>query len=217
MNRSLAVLLLLSATRMLAATSGPGDRLPTDPKSVVSAERAEAAPVKVADLLQTTRMGGATLSPDGSHIAYTGNASGRMNLWIMNIDGSGARQLLHSDDRQATLAFSHDGQQILYIQDKGGDEMYDMFALPVAGGEPRNLTNTGQTSETGPLFSRDGSMLAFDSKDKTSPSINIAVKSWPSGPTQLLTHETDRQASWRAVCWSSRWKRSVCQSPRRTQ
>ena len=80
--------------------------------------------------------------------------------------------------------------------------MYDIYALSLAGGEPRNLTNTDQTSETGPLFSRDGSMLAFGAKDKTSPSTNIAVMAWPAGAVRLLTHETDRKASWSAVCWS---------------
>jgi dipeptidyl aminopeptidase/acylaminoacyl peptidase len=187
---------------MLAATSGPADRVTTDPKDVVSSVQSKAAPVKVADLLQTIRIGGATLSPDGRRIAYVSDASGRLNLWLMNVDGTDARQLLHDNDRQANLTFTRDDREIVYIQDKGGDEMYDMFALSLTGGEPRNLTNTDQTSETSPLFSRDGATLAFGAKDKSSPSTNIAVMAWPSGPIRLLTHETDRKASWSAICWS---------------
>jgi dipeptidyl aminopeptidase/acylaminoacyl peptidase len=202
MIRSSAVLLTLATSSILSLASGPADRVQTDPRSVVSTVQANAAPVKVADLLQTTRIADATLSPDGHHIAYVGNASGRPNLWLMNSDGTEAHQLLHANDRQAELTFTRDGAQILYVQDKGGDEMYDIYALPLAGGEPRNMTNTDQTSETGPLFSRDGSMLAFGAKDKVSPSTNIAVMPWPSGPVKLLTHETDRKASWSAVCWS---------------
>jgi dipeptidyl aminopeptidase/acylaminoacyl peptidase len=202
MIRSSGLLLVLSASSVLSFASGPADRVATDPRSVVSTVQANAAPVKVADLLQTTSMPGATLSPDGRRIAYVGNASGRLNLWLMNIDGTEARQLLHADDRQANLTFTRDGQQIVYIQDKGGDELYDIFALPLAGGEPRNVTMTDHTSETGLLFSPDGAMLAFGSKDKISPSTNIAVMAFPSGPIRLLTHETDRKASWDAVCWS---------------
>ena len=48
-------------------------------------------------------------------------------------DGSEATQLLRSDDRQAGPVFSHDGKELVYMQDKGGDELYDLYAVPVAG------------------------------------------------------------------------------------
>jgi dipeptidyl aminopeptidase/acylaminoacyl peptidase len=195
-------LLLLVASSVTALASGPGDRLTTDPKSVVSATQTGAAPVSVADLLQTTRIGGSTLSSDGRHIAYVSNASGRLNLWQMNIDGSGAQQLLKSNDRQASPAFTHDGKEIVYMQDKGGDELYDLYAVPAAGGEPRNITNTDHTSEVEPLFSPDGNTLAFGSKEKISPYHNVAVMAWPAGAARLLTHEADLKASWDVVCWS---------------
>ena len=195
-------LLLFAASTVLAEASGPADRLPTDPKSVVSATHAAADPVSVTDLLQTTRIGGSTLSPDGAHIAYISNASGRLNLWQMNIDGSGAQQLLKSNDRQASPAFTRDGKEIVYMQDKGGDELYDLYAVPAAGGEPRNITNTDHTSEVEPLFSPDGKTLAFGSKEKVNPYHNVAVMPWPAGAPRLLTHETDLKASWDVACWS---------------
>ena len=202
MLRSNAISLLLVACSATVIASGPGDRVPTDPKSVGSANHAEAAPVKVADLLQTTRIGGSTLSPDGSHIAYIGNASGRLNLWTMNADGTGAKQLLQSNDRQSAPAFTHDGREIVYMQDKGGDELYDLYAVPTAGGDPRNITNTDHTSEVRPLFSPDGTTLALGSKEKSTAYTNVAVMAWPSGAIRLLTHETDPQASWSVECWS---------------
>jgi dipeptidyl aminopeptidase/acylaminoacyl peptidase len=202
MLRSNFIFLLLAACSATAIASGPGDRVPTDPKSVVSAIHAGAEPVKVADLLQTTRIGGAALSPDGGHIAYIGNASGRLNLWIMNADGSGAKQLLQSNDRQSAPAFTHDGKKIVYMQDKGGDELYDLYAVPTAGGDPHNITNTDHTSEVRPLFSPDGTMLALGSKEKSTAYTNVAVMAWPSGAIRLLTHETDPQATWNVECWS---------------
>jgi dipeptidyl aminopeptidase/acylaminoacyl peptidase len=183
--------------------SGPGDRVATDPKSVVSAvkEAAGAAPVPVAELLQTVRLAGTTWSPDGRQIGYVSNASGRLNLWVMQADGSGARQLLKSDDRQASPTFTKDGKEIVYEQDKGGDELYDLYAVSVSGGEPRNLTKTDKTSESGPLFSKDGSWLAFGSKEKVEASTNLAVMEWATGKVRLLTHEKDPKASWRGVDW----------------
>ena len=204
MVRSLALgVFLLPGCCAVVLASGPGDRVVTDPVNVVSTAQAGSKLVKVADVLETTQLAGATISRDGSRIAYVSNASGRLNLWIMHADGSDARQLLHSDDRQARPVFSHDGKELVYMQDKGGDELYDLYAVSVAGGEPRNLTNTDKTSELRPLFSPDGTKLAFGSKDKITPFINLAVMDWKSRVAHLLTHETDPKASWRAVCWSA--------------
>jgi dipeptidyl aminopeptidase/acylaminoacyl peptidase len=195
---------LLLLTSLNGFASGPGDRVATDPKSVVSAENAAtSAPMPVAELLQTVRIGGATWSPDGKQIGYISNSSGRLNLWVMQADGTGARQLLKSNDRQASPSFTQDGKEIVYQQDKGGDELYDLYAVSVEGGEPKNLTNTDKTSESRPLFSKDGKWLAFDSKEKVEPSTNIAIMEWPAGTARLLTHEKDPKASWDAADWSS--------------
>src|SRR5271170_4980218 len=93
-----ATLLFVSSCAL--AASGPESRTPTDPASVVSAQQAGAGPVDIKDLLSTVRFAGAAWSPDGKQIVYTGNASGRFNLWLMNADGSGSHQLTHSDDAQ---------------------------------------------------------------------------------------------------------------------
>jgi dipeptidyl aminopeptidase/acylaminoacyl peptidase len=185
-----------------AFASGPADRVATDPKSVVSETKASGKPIPVAELLQTVRLGSPSWSVDGQQIAYVGNASGRLNVWVMSADGSGARQLLKSNDRQASPRFTRDGKEIVYAQDKGGDEMYDLYAVAVAGGEPRNLTNTDQTSEMGPLFSTDGKWLAFGSKEKKEPGTNVAVMEWSTGKVRLLTHEADPKAAWSTAGWS---------------
>ena len=156
----------------------------------------------VKQLLGTARLGGASWSLDGQRIAYISNASGRLNLWVMKADGSGARQLLSSNDRQAEPVWSVDGTQIVYTQDTGGDEMYDLYALAADGGAPKDLTQTPQVSETSPLFSRDGAWLAFTSKAKTSPWRDVAVMEWKTGAIRQLTHEADPKATWSIAAWS---------------
>lgn len=52
-------------------------------------------------------------SPDGTQIAYTSDAGGGDNIWIMNADGSGKRQLTHEDFRLLNNPWwSPDGQYI---------------------------------------------------------------------------------------------------------
>jgi dipeptidyl aminopeptidase/acylaminoacyl peptidase len=185
-----------------AESAGPNSRTPAAPKSVTAPQGTAASPVDIPDLLSTVRLGGAAWSPDGRQILYSGNASGRINLWIMNSDGTGAHQLLHSDDAQSGGIWSRDGQNVVYQQDRGGDEIYDLYTVPAAGGTPQALTQTDQISETNPHFSPDGKWLAFQHKEKQGSSVNLAMMDWSTHQVRLLTHEKDPKRSWDIVTWS---------------
>ena len=160
------------------------------------------APLPVEALLTTTRIGGIARSNDGRKLAYISTESGRPNLWIMNVDGTGTRQLITSNDRQTSARFTHDDSSLVYSQDRGGNEYYDIYLVPAAGGEPRNLTNTPEVSETVQQFSPDGKLLAIGVKQKTAPATNLAVMDWPGATIRQLTHEADPKASWSEDAWS---------------
>ena len=192
----------LLCVSLYAYADGPADRKPTDPRAVSSASGPSSEPLPVEALLTTTRIYGVVHSNDGHKLAYISNASGRPNLWIVNVDGTGAQQLIKSDDRQAALAFTHDDAEIVYSQDQGGKEYYDIYVVPVSGGEPRNLTHTDDVSETVNEFSPDGGLLAIEIKQKTSSWTDLAVMQWPSGVIRQLTHETDPKARWSEDAWS---------------
>jgi dipeptidyl aminopeptidase/acylaminoacyl peptidase len=192
----------LACASLVAYADGPADRKPTDPLSVTSASGPSSAPLPVEALLTTTRISGVARSGDGQKLVYTSTASGRPNLWLMNIDGTGAHQLVTSNDRQIAAHFTHDGTAVVYSQDRGGNEYYDIYVVPVSGGEPRNLTNTPDIDETVDEFSPDGSLLAIGVKQKTAPATNLAVMQWPGGVIRQLTHETDPKASWTENVWS---------------
>jgi dipeptidyl aminopeptidase/acylaminoacyl peptidase len=184
------------------ADSGPQARTPTDPASVGSAQQAGAGPVDIKDLLGTVRLAGAAWSPDGKQIVYTGNASGRFNVWLMHADGSGAHQLVQSDDAQFGPIWVKDGSGIIFEQDQGGNEMYDLYFVAASGGAPENLTNSAQTNETNPHFSPDGKLIAFQTKEKKEPSTNLAIMEWSTRKVRQLTHEQNPKLGWRMVAWS---------------
>jgi dipeptidyl aminopeptidase/acylaminoacyl peptidase len=108
-----------------------------------------------------------------------------------------------SDDRQSGAVWSSDGKWIVYHQDFGGSEYYDLFAIPSSGAAPVNLTTTPDISENNPLFSPDGGTIAFSYKPKTSPTVDIALLDWKSRQVKKLTNEQTKDHLWQAAEWSS--------------
>ncbi len=53
------------------------------------------------------------------------------------------------------------GQTVVFISDRAGQS--DVFSIPLMGGQPANLTQTPSAQEDTPVFSPDGSAIAFAS------------------------------------------------------
>ena len=202
MKITLVALSVFVCVSLAAYADGPAERIPTDPHAISSGSAAATEPLRVEALLTTTRIYDVAQSNDGRKLVYTSNASGRLNLWIMNADGTGAHKLVTNDDRQTGARFTRDDSAVVYSQDRGGNEYYDIYVVPAGGGDPRNLTNTPDVSESVNEFSPDGKLLAIGVKQKTAPSFNLAVMDWPTGDLRQLTHETDPKASWSENAWS---------------
>jgi dipeptidyl aminopeptidase/acylaminoacyl peptidase len=163
-----------------------------------------AGPIPIADLFFTRSASGASVSPDGATLVFTTNTTGRPNLWRMPLAGGYPVQLSPSEDRQSRASFSPDGKWIVYQQDEGGGEIYDLFVLPAGGGPPENITKTDSVSETGALWSPDGKSLTFASKAKTASGDDIALMDVASRSVRTLVHETAKDWSWSPVAWGPR-------------
>lgn len=197
---------LLSAALVLALSSSAlaaPERPLTDPASVHSASAPASAPPTVAALFDVSSGAGAAWGPDGRRVIVSANLSGRFNLWSYPIGGGVRVHLAPSDERQYSQVVSPDGQTLVYQSDRGGGEHYDLFAVPVDGGTPTNLTNTPDATNTGPQFSPDGRMLAYATKPSTQPMGNVAVLDLATRQSRLLTHEADPSYNWEAIAWTS--------------
>lgn len=201
LKRFALAVLVLSCTFGFSI-SGPGDRTPTDPKSVTAPQNPNAHPIPVEDLFYSRSVAGPAWSPDGKQIVFTTNLTGRLNLWKINASGGFPIQLAASDDRQVNAVWSRDGKWIVFSEDHSGGEYYDLFAIPSDGGSIANFTNTPDVSENDPVFSPDGAQLALTIKARTSPTTNIGVLDWKTKSVHNLTNEKTDDHSWSNPVWS---------------
>jgi dipeptidyl aminopeptidase/acylaminoacyl peptidase len=190
----------------LLASTGPGDRTLTDPKSIVSLPNTGAEPVAIEDLYYTRSVGGPSWSPDGREVVFTTNLTGRMNLWKVSASGGWPIQLRQSDDRQFGAVWSPDGKWIVFHQDNAGGEIFDLFAVPSDGGQATNLTQTADVSETSARWSLDGRTLAISYRPKTSSTADIALLDWQRHGVRKLTNEQTKNHEWGGAIWSREGK-----------
>jgi len=202
LHRSLGILCISFCTVSLLASSAPDTREVTDPMSVVSATSPGAQPVSISSLYYTRSVSGPAWSPDGRQVVFSTNLTGRMNLWKVAAAGGWPIQLSESDDRQFGAVWSPDGRWIVFEQDKGGGEIFDLYAVPSDGGDTVNLTNTPEVSETNPRWSPDGGTLAISYRPKTASSVDIALFDWKSRQVRKLTNEQTKNREWGEAIWS---------------
>jgi dipeptidyl aminopeptidase/acylaminoacyl peptidase len=197
-----AVLVLNRPSRLAAQSSGPDDRRITASASITSGSNPQARPIPIDDLYFTRSVSNASWSPDGKEILFTSDFSGRPNLWKVNAEGAWPIQLVQSDERQYGGTWSPDGKWIAFQQDTGGNELWDVFVVPSAGGEVVNLTNTPDIREESPRWSPDGKTIALNCKPKTGTVYDLAQLDWTTHKVTKITNEATPNHSWNSVAWS---------------
>ena len=98
----------------------------------------------------------AAVSPDGEQIAFMSRRDGNWNLYVVNSDGTGLRQLTDDPSEDGLPTWSPDGNAIAFVSNRGGP--WAVWAVTPNGGGKRQLF----TMEGGP----DGFVEGED-RDKT--------------------------------------------------
>jgi dipeptidyl aminopeptidase/acylaminoacyl peptidase len=193
---------MLYATCPSAHSAGPDDRVLSDPRAVTSVSQPDARPIPIDDLFFTQSISDGAWSPDGKEILFATNLSGRPNLWKVSASGGWPVQLIQSDERQRDAAWSPDGKWIVFQQDSGGNELWDIFAIPGDGGSAVNLTNTPDVREESPRWSPDGKTIALNYRPKDRSTYDLALLDFATRSVRKLTHEESPNHSWQSVAWS---------------
>ena len=81
------------------------------------------------------------ISPDGTMLAYLAPSDGVINVWVKTVGKDDDRVVTKDTDRGIWLYFwGGDSKHVLYLQDKGGNENWQLFDVTLATGETRSLT-----------------------------------------------------------------------------
>jgi dipeptidyl aminopeptidase/acylaminoacyl peptidase len=82
------------------------------------------------------------LSPDGKRIGWIAPVDGVLNVWVGPLDDIGAARPVTADVERGirSYAWAHDGRTLLFLQDKGGDENWQLHGVDLEDGGTRELT-----------------------------------------------------------------------------
>ncbi len=81
------------------------------------------------------------LSPDGKQMAYLAPDEEVLNIWVQTVGKDDAKAVTSDRHRGIrTYFWAPNGRQLIYIQDKEGNENWHVWSAPAGGGEATDLT-----------------------------------------------------------------------------
>ncbi len=153
--------------------------------AAATADAQSKRPMTIMDIMDLKTVGGVSLSPDGSKVAYTvsgwehpsarpatdsakpDTAKGdkhemRSHIWMVPAAGGTPRQLTFSERGENAPQWSPDGRSLAFLSSRGSgtDAKTQIWILPMDGGEAYQLT-TSKENVTGFEWAKDGSRIAF--------------------------------------------------------
>jgi len=127
-------------------------------------------------------------TPDG-RLVYRSSAGGNgSDVWIMNADGSNAKQLTVGARTSRGLDVTPDGRHIIFVSDRSGQ--FHLWRVDTDGGNLRQLT--AQDGEFYPQCSSDGQWVVFQNGEVDPRLWKVHIEG--GEPTQLTKTRAMRPA-----------------------
>lgn len=138
--------------------------------TVPYAALAQKRPISHQDIWMMKRIGEPVVSPDGRWIVFSltapdyDPAKQTSDLWIVRSGGGEPpRQLTFTKDPESGAAWSPDGTRLAFATKREGDQVQQVYVLPMDGGEARRVTNISGGA-SGPQWRPDGKAILFQSQ-----------------------------------------------------
>ncbi|HEX5886734.1 MAG TPA: winged helix-turn-helix domain-containing protein [Pyrinomonadaceae bacterium] len=123
-----------------------------------------ATPVTAGTLDRNDGYHGVSVAPDG-RLIYVSERSGKNDLWSVNADGTGRKQLTDASHKDLTPVVSPDGRYIVFqtCRNATNNGAFNIWRVDADGSNPIQLTRGTYDSE--PAISPDGQSVVYVAKE----------------------------------------------------
>ena len=128
-----------------------------------------------------------------SKIVYTSYGKLFPQIWIMNADGSGKREVTTGLELNASPTFSPDDSQLAFAGSARGNT--DIYVIGAGGGAARRLTTT-RAIEASPAWSPTGRQILYTSDQSGNPQIYVVDPEGTGARRVTFAGNWNDEASW---------------------
>jgi Tol biopolymer transport system component len=132
-----------------------------------------------------------TASPSDKEVAFLSDSGGHANLWIINTENGGLRQITYERDPKVAVGvpmWSPDGHTIAFVSSSGNQGLtFGVWLVDSDGSNLRNIANPG----LGPAWSPDGHWVYYSTWSGTAAT-DVVLKKVPVDGGLAVTVRTER-------------------------
>jgi len=119
---------------------------------------------------------GASVGPDGDHLAFLMDTTGVPQVWTLSEPGGWPEQRTFFDDRVTFASWSPERPELIVGRDRGGDEKETLYLLNVSDGSITDLTEHPDAKHWFGGWSPDGERFAFASNRRDQSVFDVYVQ-----------------------------------------
>jgi len=106
------------------------------------------------------------VGPAGDQIVFESSKTGKAQIYVMKLDGTGRRQLTTGDNPNTVPVVSPDGRKVLYTSMR--DRNYDIYEIGIDGTGERRLTSSPRPEDRAE-YAADGRSFYYLREENDSP------------------------------------------------
>lgn len=171
----------------------PAASAPPPPAPTSAPPRADAALLPRKVLFGNSDHTSPVLSPNGRQLAFLAPDEGVLNVWVGPAeDPKAAKVVTHERTRPIrNVRWAFTGDQVVYTNDKGGDENFHIFSVDLKSGESKDLTPfEGVRAELEGLYETHPTLLFAQMNKRDAKYMDPVMIDVKTGKLQVLAENT---------------------------